>query len=474
MRRRSWMFLPVLLGALTAFVLRPTAADSACCYFAAKDMDVQQPSQKVFITWDPDAKAETFTVQPKFEGNAKDFGMVIPTPAKPKLDEMPRDFFKELAVYTVLKQRQQPQSHLLPPFGGFGGIGGLAGIGGLGGIAGGVGGMAPVPRKPEVKVVETGVVGSLDYKIIEAGRADDLFEWLKDHKYHYSGDEATLDFYVKKKWLFTVMKIDTMQMKKNKDGTFAGEVTPTRFRFASEKIVYPLKITQLSVKDKTEALFYVQAPFKTDLPGELTYQYQWLPMLQNAQGWFAKGTFGSKELPGNGDAWLKATKDLRPALLKQGEELGFNFVSGQRPEANKKGHKATTLEWAKKLTASDVRVLKGEAPYSEKVPDPDEGFTAADVGDAKKGPATQKTIQKRLDTYLKERPGGYLVREAPADELKGLKLLAGHLKEGQFLTKFRKTFAKDEMNDDLLIVSAKVGKAEDRSEYEEILPSSPP
>jgi len=41
---------------------------------------------------------ESFTVQPKFEGNAADFGMVIPTPSRPKLDEMPRDFFKELAV----------------------------------------------------------------------------------------------------------------------------------------------------------------------------------------------------------------------------------------------------------------------------------------------------------------------------------------------------------------------------------------
>jgi Uncharacterized protein conserved in bacteria (DUF2330) len=474
MRRRSWILLPVLLGALTGFVLRPSPADSACCYFAAKDKDVQQPSQKVFLTWDPTENIETFTVQPKFEGNAADFGMVIPTPAKPKLDEMPRDFFKELAVFTVLKHREFPQSNLLLPAG-LGGFGGLAGIGGIGGGIGGLGGMAPpAPRKPEVKVVETGVVGSLDYKIIEAGRADDLYEWLKDHKYHYSGDEATLDFYVKKKWLFTVMKIDTMQMKRNKDGTFAGEVTPTRFRFASEKLVYPLKITQLSVKDRTEALFYVQAPFKTDLPGDLTYQFQWLPMLQNAQGWYAKGTFGTKELPGNGDEWLKVTKDRRPALLKHGGELGYDFVSGKRPEPNKKGHVATTLEWAKKLTAADVRLLKGQAPYGEKVPDPDEGFTRADVNDARKGAAVQKTIQKRLDTWRKERPGGYLVREAPADDVKGLKVLAGHLKEGQFLTKFRKTFAKDEMNDDLLIVPAKVGKAEDRSEYEETLPSSPP
>ena len=30
------------------------------------------------------------------------------------------------------------------------------------------------------------------------------------------------------------------------------------------------------------------------------------------------------------------------------------------------------------------------------------------------------------------------------------------------------------MDDDLLIVQAKVGEAEDKSEYEEILPTSPP
>jgi hypothetical protein len=459
--------LPVLLAlaALPLLFAGTPPADSACCYFSAKDKDVMQPSQKVFLTWDPAEKVETFTVQPRFEGNAVDFGMVIPTPAKPKLDEMPRDFFKELAVFTILKQRAMPQSKLLPAP--------------LQDLAGGINqtpcdGPDASPRPKTVKVIETGVVGSLDYKIIQAGRADDLYEWLKDHKYSYSGDEATLDFYVKKKWLFTVMKIDTMQMKKNKDGTFAGEVTPTRFQFASDKLVYPLKITQLSIKERTEALFYVQAPFKTDLPGDMTYQYQWLPMLQNAQGWYAKGTFGSNELPGKADEWIKATKDEYPALLKKGTGLGFSFVAGQRPAPNKTGQIATALEWAKKLTATDVKVLRGEAPYSEKVPDVDEGYTEADVKDPKKGEAVRKVIEQRLAKYRKERPGGYLVRDTPAEDVKNLKLLAGYLKEGQFVTKFRKTFTRAEMNDDLLIVPAQVGKAEDRSEYEESLPTSPP
>src|SRR5688500_18028926 len=259
-----WLLLPALAGAMAVGGSRPPEADSACCYFSAKDKDILQPAQKVFITWDPAEKVESFTVQPKFEGNALDFGMVIPTPSRPKLDEMPRDFFKELAVYTILKKREFPQSKLL--FREYEGKN-LFRNGAALQLAQNKGGKAhSAAPPPKVIVLEAGVVGSLDYKIISAERADDLFDWLKEHKYSYSGDEATLDFYIQKKWLFTVMKIDTMQMKKNPDGSFAGEVTPTRFQFATDKPVYPLKITQLSVKDKTEALFYVQAPCKVDLP----------------------------------------------------------------------------------------------------------------------------------------------------------------------------------------------------------------
>jgi hypothetical protein len=461
---KGWL----LLAALGALACAPGVAVAACCYFSAKDADILQPAQKVFITWDGQKQLETFTVQPKFEGNALDFGMVIPTPSRPKLAEMPRDFFKELAVYTILKKREFPRSKLLPvrprsPRGG-----------GFGGRSGNNKGKDEGKRPSTVKVLEAGVVGSLDYKVLEAGRADDLYAWLKANKYHYAGDEATLAFYVKKKWFFTVMKIDTMQMKKNKDGSYAGEVTPTRFQFSSDKLIYPLKITQLSVKDKTEALFYVQTSHKVDLPGDMTYQYQWVPMLQNAQGWYAKGIFGTHDLPGRADDWLKAIKDKTPALLQRGQQLGFAFRSGTRPRPNQQGRIATTLEWAKRLTAEDIQLLKGDAAYGEKLPNVDEGFTQADVRDGDKREAVYKVIRERLAKIHKEHPGGFLVREAPAADVKQLKILAGHLQEGQFLTKFRKTFTKAEMDDDLLIVPAKLGQADDSSEYQEILPTSPP
>ena len=120
--RLSWPAAVVAVGLLTT-----TSARAACCYFSAKNADILQPAQKAFLSWDPVEKVETFTVQPKFEGNAMDFGMVIPTPSQPKLHEMPRDFFKHLAIYTIMKKREFPHSKLLPVhnlrFGGLGGGG---------------------------------------------------------------------------------------------------------------------------------------------------------------------------------------------------------------------------------------------------------------------------------------------------------------------------------------------------------------
>jgi hypothetical protein len=390
--RGCWL---AVAGAILVAGLRLPEAESACCYFAAKDKDILQPAQKAFLTWDATEKVETFTVQPKFEGNAIDFGMVIPTPSKPKLDEMPRDFFKELAVFTILEPMDIAKYKQFPRFG-----------------PGKSGGAHDDNKKNTVKVIEAGIVGSLDYKIIVAERADDLYAWLKENKYSYSGDEATLDFYIKKKWFFTVMKIDTMQMKKKPDGSFDGEVTPTRFTFASAKLVYPLKITQISVKDKTEALFYVQTSHKVDLPGDFSYEFTWTPMWSQAAGFAVPEKLSKEE-----SAWQKHVGGKTQDFLQKVNDL------------RQKKHEPATLEWAKKITEGDLDILTGEKKYN---------------------------------------------RDAPPEDVKNLKVLKGHVKKGQFITKMRKVFSKDEMDADLEFVQAKVGDQDDTIEYYSILPTSPP
>src|SRR4029077_18008724 len=127
---------------------------------------------------------------------------------------------------------------------------------------------------------------------------------------------ATLDFYIRKKWFFTVMKIDPMQMKKRADGSYEGDVTPTRFNFASEHLVYPLKITQISVKDKTEALFYVQAPHKVDLQGEASYQYTWIPMWSQATGFALPDKLTREEV-----SWQEVVKPKVDEYMQQVQQF---------------------------------------------------------------------------------------------------------------------------------------------------------
>jgi Uncharacterized protein conserved in bacteria (DUF2330) len=445
-------------------------AESMCGYFRPIIVDVKQPSevlqpsQIAFVTWDPKKKEETVTVQPRFEGNAADFAMVIPTPTQPKLDAMPRDFFKALGLFTTPKRRAFPVSKLVPQMN-FG-DGGMMLEKAAPGRAGGAGGppqIAPEP-KTTVAVLEVGQVGNLDYKIIAAGKSDDLYKWLKDNRYSYDGDEATLNYYVQKKYFFTVMKIDTLQMKRGKDGAFVGDVTPTRFKFASEELVYPTRITQVSVKDKSEALFYIQAPYKVDLPGDMTYQYQWVSALHQIQA-----NMGPGELTQANRDWYKQIQPSVAGLQKQGTEKGFQFNLGQASQPNKQGQLPSTLEWAKKITKEDEQILAGTRPYSETVPDPDDGFTIADMRDPQRAAAIIKIIQQRLAKYQKEQPRGYLVRDAKKDDIKTLPILQGHIQPGQYLTKFHHTFTRAEMGDDLVLTQAKVGGVDDVSDHEEVL-----
>jgi hypothetical protein len=94
-----------------------------------------------------------------------------------------------------------------------------------------------------------------------------------------------------------------------------------------------------------------------------------------------------------------------------------------------KGSEPATLEWARKVTEHDLEVIVGKKPYN---------------------------------------------RAAPKEDVDKLKILRGHVKKGQFVTKFRKVFAKGEMGSDLEFVWARLGDKDDDLEYVSILPTSPP
>jgi hypothetical protein len=164
----------------------------------------------------------------------------------------------------------------------------------------------------------------------------------------------------------------------------------------------------------------------------------------------------------------------RKAIDQQARELGVVLVNGVRAQPNKLGRTAATLEWAKRLTPEDGKLLVGQAAYGVALPDPDEGFTEADMKNPRRGEAIERVVRRRIERFLRENPGGVLVREAPAAEVKKLHVLQEHLRPGRFLTKFRKAFTAEEMNEDPVVGPARYGDVEDVSEYTERLPAAPP
>jgi hypothetical protein len=104
-------------------------------------------------------------------------------------------------------------------------------------------------------------------------------------------------------------------------------------------------------------------------------------------------------------------------------------LSNKAQQLRQKGVEPATLEWARRITESDLEVLDGRRAFN---------------------------------------------REAPREDVDKLKLLRGHVRKGQFVTKVRKVFAKGEMGADLEFIRAKLGDADDDTEYVQILPTSPP
>jgi hypothetical protein len=449
----------LLLGLL---LVAPGIAHAACCYFAAKEKDIDQPGQKAFLTWDEKEKIESFTVQPRFAGNALDFGMVIPTPGKPKLDEMPRDFFKDLAIYTILLPLPE-QIYLEKPDTGWSLFGGS--------MPRAKEDALPMPAtRPDhgVKVLEYGVVGSLDYKIIVAEDASGLYAWLKENDYSFGGTEEALDFYLKKKWFFTVMKIDSKAMKKNPDGSYIGEVTPTRFTFESPECVYPLKITQISVKDQTDALFYVESAHEMDLRGDFSWMHSWRVMYLTYVLGCSATDDELKEIEDR-NRWIQAKKTADPRFettkLEWAHQLGEAEISVlEDPLAN-------FAQMGSRLPRGAIEMLThGElmAVAKDKLGDDESRLREIDRTYASnKGKAVK--CHKGL-MFLSEYMW-FPNREAPDEDVKGLTRLKGHLRKGKWLTKFRKVLRKDEMTDDLVLVP--VSEAEEQ-DYVRILPTSPP
>jgi hypothetical protein len=153
-----------------------------------------------------------------FEGDAEDFAWVIPVPNTPEITVTDPELFWELSDFTATE---------------FNGGGG--GFGCFGGAAPG--------GQEGVDVIEEQVVGPYATAILSATNATALADWLNE--------------YIEKEWYFVATKINTVE-EGTSEALAEGAIEPIVLSFASDEIVYPLRITSLSATEP-QVLLYVFA-----------------------------------------------------------------------------------------------------------------------------------------------------------------------------------------------------------------------
>jgi len=221
-----------------------------------KHKDINEPTQKAILVYD--AGREDLILQVKYEGPVDEFGWLIPVPNLPTVQKGSMKCFYELSQFTQQRFESVPQPMSA----------GLA--------------LDKSARtlEPPVKVIETKTVGAYEIAVLSTKDAGALANWLEANQFYFPTNKTdVLDAYVKQQWYFVAAKINLVKSdgfqlvtaspksRETPKSSYSpalkklanGELNPLQISFASDRCVFPLKIS--SVNDKpTEVQVYVLSP----------------------------------------------------------------------------------------------------------------------------------------------------------------------------------------------------------------------
>jgi hypothetical protein len=192
MKRSLWV-----IGAMVAMPLA-----EACCISYA-DAAMTLADERAIIVWDQEAKVQHFIRSARFEGEAKDFGFILPTPTQPTAIEVANE-----EVFGLLEAARPSTMGCGPKSD--------AAAGGL-------------------EVLEQKMVGDFQVTVLKAKEGKSVADWLakNGHKMR-PAMEPWLDHYAERGWILTAFKYDG---PKSKEPTNA-----VRVSFKSEFPHYPYKM----------------------------------------------------------------------------------------------------------------------------------------------------------------------------------------------------------------------------------------
>ena len=186
-----------------------SSAGIACCLAYGED-PMSLVEEKAIIVWNPETGVEHFVRQASFDGDAKDFGFIVPTPNRPQVEEADAAAFDRL-------QRLVPQEP----------------------AAGTDSEPAKSDRAGGIEILEQKRVGDYFVTILRASDGATMLTWLTNNGYNSRpAMEKWLDHYAKQQWYFAALKFV------RKPESTDPKTTAIRVSFQTKVPHYPYKMPE--------------------------------------------------------------------------------------------------------------------------------------------------------------------------------------------------------------------------------------
>ncbi|GAA1522935.1 DUF2330 domain-containing protein [Kribbella lupini] len=239
---KLWRVVAAMLAfGLVLVGVSPAWACACGGYLADAESEARANGENALVRFD--GTTEEIVLSMAIQGSSKKAAWIMPVPAAAKVSLGEQSTFNELVQLTrpkvVVRKTYWPFRDL-----------GIFGRGDGAGEAPGAG----------VDVREQMVLGPFEVVRLGGSSAAEVTAWLGTNGYVVPATlAANLTPYLAEKWEIVAVKLTP----KEASGSLGGETPPLRLTFASQKIVYPMRLSKGATTSQTVTV-YVAAPYRVD------------------------------------------------------------------------------------------------------------------------------------------------------------------------------------------------------------------
>jgi hypothetical protein len=244
------MRILILLVTAAVTLAVSSTAQAFCGFFVAKaDTSLFNKASQVVLVRDDDRTV--ITMSNDFQGDVKDFAMVIPVPTfieREQINIGERSLLDHLDAYTAprLVEYHDPDPCVRYESDGWALKSALPASVGMQAM--------DAARERGVTIEATYTVGEYDIMILSADQSDGLIQWLTENGYRIpAGAEPVVSSYLKRDMRFFVAKVNLEEQAK----LGFTSLRPLQVAYESKRFMLPIRLGTLNAKDQQELFVYM-------------------------------------------------------------------------------------------------------------------------------------------------------------------------------------------------------------------------